>query len=122
MTKENKRLIVFFLLLSIFLFLILFGLNFNCPIKSLFHISCPGCGLTRSIRSLLEFKIEKSLYYNILGIPLFLFFITCYLLIGIDIIKKRNYLSSFLTKLSSHYKLIIILLIITFILNNIHNI
>ena len=122
MTKENKRLIVFFLLLSIFLFLILFGLNFNCPIKSLFHISCPGCGLTRSIRSLLSFKIETSLYYNILGIPLLLFFITCYLLIGIDIIKKRNYLSSFLTKLSKYYKLIIILLIITFILNNIHNI
>ena len=122
MTKENKRLIVFFLLISIFLFLILFGLNFNCPIKSLFHISCPGCGLTRSIRSLLSFKIETSLYYNILGIPLLLFFITCYLLIGIDIIKKRNYLSSFLTKLSKYYKLIIILLIITFILNNIHNI
>ena len=122
MTKENKRLIIFFLLLSIFLLLILFGLKFNCPIKSIFNISCPGCGLTRSITSLLQLNILDRLYYNILGIPLFLFFITSYLLIVIDIIKKRNYLQSFLHKLSKYYLVIIIFLIITFILNNIHKI
>ena len=122
MTKENKRLIVFFLLLSIFLLLILFGLKFNCPIKSIFHISCPGCGLTRSITSLLHLDILNSIYYNILGIPLFLFLVTSYLLIVIDVIKKRNYLQSFLHRLSKYYLVIIILLIITFILNNIHKI
>ena len=122
MTKENKRLIIFFLLLSIFLLLILFNFKFNCPIKSIFHIACPGCGLTRSITSLLHLDILNSIYYNILGIPLFLFLVTSYLLIVIDIIKKRNYLQSFLHRLSKYYLVIIILLIITFILNNIHKI
>ena len=122
MTKENKRLIIFFLLLSIFLLLILFGFRFDCPIKEIFHLSCPGCGLTRSIISLLKFNILDSIYYNILGIPLFLFLVTSYLLIGIDIIKKRNYLQSFLHRLSKYYIVIIILLIISFILNNIHKI
>ena len=122
MTSVNKKAISFFLLITIFLVLILFGFKFNCPIKTIFHISCPGCGLTRSIKSLLDLHILNSLYYNILGIPLFLFFITSYLLMGIDIVKKRNYFSSFLIKLSKYYKLIIILLIITFILNNIHKI
>ena len=122
MTNVNKKAIGFFLLITIFLVLILFGFKFNCLIKTIFHISCPGCGLTRSITSLLDLHILDSLYYNILGIPLFLFFITSYLLMGIDIVKKRNYFSSFLIKLSKYYKLIIILLIITFILNNIHKI
>ena len=109
-------------MLSIFLLLILFGFKFSCPIKKIFHISCPGCGLTRSITSLLHLNILDSLYNNILGIPLFLFLITCYVLIGIDIIKKRNFLTSFLNKFTKYYFIIIILVIITFILNNIHNI
>ena len=122
MTKNNKRLCIFFILLLFFLLPIIFKVQISCPFKKIFHLSCPGCGLTRSIFSLLHFQILDSLYYNILGIPLFITLIISYSLVVIDIIKKENYLQTFWNYITKHYKVLIFLLIITFILNNIHKI
>lgn len=122
MTKDNKRLIIFFILISFFLLIILLKFNIPCILKELFSISCPGCGLTRSIFALLNFSLGKSLYYNILGLPLFLVLFITYILIVVDIIKKENYLTSFWLFISSHYKIVIFLIILTFIINNIHDI
>ena len=122
MTKDNKRLIIFFILISFFLLIILLKFNIPCIFKELFSISCPGCGLTRSIFALLNFSLGKSLYYNILGLPLFLVLFITYILIVVDIIKKENYLTSFWLFISSHYKIVIFLIILTFIINNIHDI
>ena len=41
---------------------LIFGLT--CPFKILFHIDCPGCGLTRATISLLKGNIMESLHYN----------------------------------------------------------
>lgn len=122
MTKNNKRLIIFFIFLIIFFLLILLKFNIPCYFKKIFSIPCPSCGLTRSIFSILNLNIIKSIYYNILGIPIFVITIITYLLILIDIIKKENYLTSFWLFLSKKYKFIIILLVISFFINNIHNI
>ena len=122
MTKNNKRLIIFFIFLLIFFLLILFKFNFPCIFKKIFSIPFPSFGLTRSIFSLLSFNLKTSIYYNILGIPLFIIMLITYLLIIVDIIKKENYLTSFWSFISKQYKFIIILLIISFIVNNIHNI
>lgn len=40
-----------------------------CPLNSLVQIPCPGCGLTRSMSSLLHLHLAKSLAYHLLGIP-----------------------------------------------------
>lgn len=122
MTKNNKRLIIFFIFLLTFFLLILLKFNIPCLFKKIFSISCPSCGLTRSIFALLNFNIRLSIYYNILGIPLFFILAITYLLIIIDLIKKENYLTSFWSFLSRQYKIIIILLILSFVINNIHNI
>lgn len=39
-----------------------------CPFLAFFHRQCPGCGLTRSILSLLSGNLQKSLEYNWTGI------------------------------------------------------
>ena len=122
MTKNNKRLIGFFLLLSIFLLLILFNIKMPCPFKKTFHIACPSCGLTRSILALIQCNIKMSIYYNILGIPIFFTFLITYLFLIHDIIKRKNYLTSFWLFLCKHYKIIVFLLIISCFLNNIHKV
>ena len=122
MNKLNKKLSIFFLLLLFFLFSILFKFPIPCLFKKLFSLSCPACGLTRSIFALLNLNILTSLYYNILGIPVFLLLVITYFLIVIDFIKKENYLSSFYLFIVKYYKLIICLFILSFIINNIHKI
>ena len=118
LTKNNKRLIIFFILLLGFLLLILFDFKFPCLFKKILKISCPACGLTRAIFSLIKLDIKTSIHYNILGIPLLIILIITYLLVIIDITKKSNYLIKFWSNILKHYKLIFTLLIISFILNN----
>lgn len=38
----------------------------NCFIEDLTGLFCPGCGMTRAVIALLEGKILKSLYYNVI--------------------------------------------------------
>ena len=42
-----------------------------CPVKHFFHIDCPGCGLQRSILSLLEGDLGESLSLYPATIPIF---------------------------------------------------
>jgi hypothetical protein len=44
-----------------------------CHLKRVFHLPCPGCGLTRSFISMGHFNLMAAAAYNIVGIPLFLF-------------------------------------------------
>lgn len=41
---------------------IIFG--YSCIFRILFHIECPGCGLTRAFKSLLKGDISKAMHYN----------------------------------------------------------
>ncbi len=43
-----------------------------CPIKAIFHLPCPGCGLTRGFSAILHFHLLDAIHYNLLSIPLFL--------------------------------------------------
>ena len=74
----KKRIINLIILLSgtLFIFIIVTGkVNVECLFKKIFHISCPGCGLTRSFRSILNLDFINAFKYNILGIPLFILII-----------------------------------------------
>ena len=98
-------------------------INFTCVLKKLFGICCPGCGLTRSFKSILQLDFYSAFNYNILGIPLFIFgIITCIGLI-IDTIKNDNKTITFILRiLEKYYIFIIILVIIAMIINNIRGI
>lgn len=41
-----------------------------CPVKALFKIPCPGCGMTRAAKALMRFDISAAFRYNIIFIPL----------------------------------------------------
>ena len=44
--------------------------SFKCIFKDLFGIRCPGCGLTRSFISILNFDFISAIKYNFLGIAI----------------------------------------------------
>ena len=76
-----------------------------CPFFNIFNIPCPGCGLTRSLKCIFNFKFIESFKYNILGLPLTIlvsFYIISYIL------KKTKKIDAIMLK----YKFIIITIII----------
>lgn len=101
------------------LIILTYKLNIQiCIINKLFLIPCPCCGITRSFIYLLKGEIVMSLKYNMLTIPLLIFYIIYIFLDIRDIIKKENIVNTTLTKYKVHITVIgIILLIISGIKN-----
>ena len=114
----------------ILLFIIIFALlslnskiKLDCIFKKIFKISCPACGLTRSIRALLKLDIKSSFNYNIFGILLFVLSIVWIIYLIIDIIKNEDKTIKYTYKiLGKYYYIIIMCLIISMIVNNIRGI
>ena len=121
MTKKSKfNTFIFFIL--IFLGVCVY-LKVPCLFKTLFHIPCPGCGLTRGFKALFKLDIIGSFKYNILCIPLFIFIVYYLYLIVSDLINKdkKTYerIKLFFNK---YYIIIIILIILSEIINIVRNI
>ena len=36
----------------------------NCPIRQIFHVYCPGCGVSRMLLALTKFKFKEAFSYN----------------------------------------------------------
>lgn len=121
--KRFKNILVL-LGICVFVFICLCGkFNITCLFKRIFGISCPACGLTRSIRALLKLDIITSFKYNIFGPIVFVIFITLILFMIKDIIKNENKTIKYMSKyLGKYYYVVIICLIISMIINNIRGI
>ena len=67
----NIKKIIFRVIITaaITLFLLYQGFSMPCPIRVVFKIPCPTCGMTRALVCLLKFDFRLSLYYNPLTIP-----------------------------------------------------
>ena len=111
-----------FLILLIFGALAIFLLDIHCIFKSIFGIPCPGCGLTRAFRAIFHGNFLEAEKYNILSIPILIFYLFFFILIILDCIKKTNKTETLLKKISNHYILIIIILIINWVINIIRGI
>ena len=118
-----KRIVNILILFSgiLFIYIVVSGLiPFECLFKKLFDIRCPGCGLTRSFRDIINLNFDSAIKYNILGIPLFIIIFGLSIGLSIDIILNTNetlkYINNFFKK---NYIIIIFILIITGIINNI---
>lgn len=121
-----KRVINLLILTIIIIFVLLMvsgTIHYSCIFKRIFNICCPGCGLTRSFRCILNFDFIEAIKYNILGIPLFVSFIVFSIMLIFDIIKNSNTSIKVIMNIFKNYYLIIIfILIITMIINNINGI
>lgn len=121
-----KRFINILILMSFYLFIyLLFNgmIPGECLFKKIFSISCPACGLTRSIKAILKLDFISSFNYNILGILLFIMTIVITILLIVDIIKGTNRTINYLLKyLGKYYYIIIIILVISMVINNIRGI
>ena len=122
MTKFNKQILLLLIILLVFGILVVFIFDIDCIFKKIFHIPCPGCGLTRAFKALLKGNILLAFNYNILTIPICIFLLTTVTLLIIDYIQKEKYLQKFFLTLKKNYIFIIIILIISFITNIINNV
>lgn len=111
--KYNKIIILVIVLITA-LILYYFDIRF-CPVFNLFHIPCPGCGMTRAFKRILEGKILESFKYNILMFPLLI--IILFYIITV-IINKDYILTEYINK---HKKIVIIVSIIITIISWIIN-
>ena len=74
--------------------------------------------MTRAFVLILQMKIIESFSYNILAFPIFLILLLILIIDIIDLILKKDYLKKVLDVIVKSWKLIIVLLIISLIINN----
>ena len=122
----KKRIINLIILLSgtLFVYLVVTGkLYMECLFKKIFHISCPGCGLTRAFRAIINLDFISAFKYNILGIPLFISGILYIVILIYDIITGKNVGNKIMFNIFNKYYIVIVcLLIISMIINNVNGI
>ena len=61
--KKGRELLVIFCGLAAYCIIATIA-DLSCIIKTLTGISCPGCGMTRSILAILRFDFEAAWYYH----------------------------------------------------------
>lgn len=98
-------------------------LEYECIFRKYFDFRCAGCGITRSFYALIHLHILDSLYYNILTIPIIGMFIYYVYLNIKDIKNHTNDTFKVLLKFwQKYYMVIIIAILITILINNVHQI
>ena len=83
-----------------------------CPFKNIFGVSCFGCGMTRGFLSILKFDFKSAYCYNILSIPLFCCIAIYFILIVVDILFDKDFISAVEKQLSKKYMYFIYILIL----------
>ena len=91
----------------------------TCIFQTVTGISCPACGMTRAFISILHLNFFNAFLLNILSIPLFIFICISVIIIIIEVLRNQfNYIPKLLNFLGKYWYIFIILLIISFIWNN----
>ena len=93
------------------LFIIL-DIIYVCPFNYYFHIPCPGCGMTRAFKLILQGNILESLQYNLLALPLFIFIILFMIFLVVDIIKNQTEYLAYIERISQKYGVWIVLAVL----------
>ena len=75
-----------------------------CLIKHVTNIPCPSCGSTRSMISLAQGNIIKSLYINPFGLIIAFIMISAPIWILFDLVTKKSTLFIFYQRLETHLR------------------
>ena len=67
MKKDQKFVRLLLIRFGIVLLIVLF---YRCPVKLLFDVDCPGCGLTRAFLAALQFDFRAAFAYHPLFLPI----------------------------------------------------
>lgn len=118
MNNRLKKILILILSVTIGM-LIYFGfISIPCVFHTLFKIPCPGCGMTRAFFRIINFDFIGAFYYNILGIPLFIFLIFCFVSIIYDIVLDKKTLENKVLKFLEKFAIpIILLLVVSMVVN-----
>lgn len=97
--KLIKRIILTLFLMSCYISIITYIFGMSCPLKILFGIPCPGCGMTRAIIAILQLDFQAALHYHpmIVFLP-FLAYIMIQIIAG-KVTKKLINLLAFIVLL-----------------------
>ena len=79
----KKEELLYGLLILVFVYLF----DYNCLFKSLFHIPCAGCGITRAFEALMRLDVIGSLNYNLLAFPIVLYILVLFCVRILDTVK-----------------------------------
>ena len=115
----NKKIyLVIFLIEGVVAWMLLNSkITIPCFFKTVTHIPCPGCGMTRAFIQIMKFNFVKAFQYNILSIPLFFIILVFDFFMIYDLIKKTNKVQLFGNKLLNYSILFLFLTIISWIVN-----
>ncbi len=118
MSNRLKNILIISILILFLLFILIVPVA--CIFKTATGISCPSCGMTRAFYSIFKFNFIDAFYLNILSIPLFIFIVLSLVIMIIEIFQNKfEYIPKLLNFFKKYWYIIIILLIISFIWNNI---
>ena len=118
MSNRLKNILIISILILFLLFILI--VQVACIFKTATGISCPSCGMTRAFYSIFKFNFIDAFYLNILSIPLFIFIVLSLVIMIIEIFQNKfEYIPKLLNFFKKYWYIIIILLIISFIWNNI---
>ena len=89
-----------------------------CLFKTITSYPCPACGMTRAFISILNGNILESFSYNILGVPLFVFFLFAIgsLLYGI-FTNQDFFYQKMLLWFTKNFRIILLFFIVSWIVN-----
>lgn len=108
--------------LILFYLFILNPFHLKCIFKHLFDIRCPGCGLTRAFKCILNFNFVSALKYNILSIPICILLAIVIFYLFYDILYNAHKTDKFINKILNHYVIFLVLLFISFLFANIRKV
>ena len=119
MKNKLKQTIILILILVTYLILgKIFHIYLKCPIHEIFHVYCPGCGLTRMLSSILKLDFYQAFRYN----PLLFIMLPFSLLLLIEDVysELKNKKSIYKRIPNCIWYIIIVILLIYAVLRNIY--
>lgn len=102
---------------GIMFLLIVFLFEPDCLFKKIFTIPCTTCGMTRAIKYMFSGDIMNALKMNLLSIPFFIGFIMFIVIYLLYIFFKKDYVYKYFAWFVKHYKFLITIFIINWIIN-----